>query len=426
MRLSILSSFMMAGSCLAQGDLAGLLKSQPDLSTLLELVGLVDGLAETLSTASNITIIAPTNEAFAKVPRDTPEGQAVELRNDTIAISALLANHVFKGVYPSSVITDIPTFGQTLLNGSYVSAIQPFSNFTGGAYNALVKNGDKVAIISGEQTVSTVVQADIKLGEGITIHVVDEALSFGAPLELFAARAGYKAFNAALQAANLGFSFGETGADVIGQNISDFTILVPTDEAFLSIGSVLASADVPTLQSVLKYHFIPSNVIFSPDLGNVTVQSLQGEELTFTVLPDGSCFVNNAQIVFPNTILYNGVAHVIDAVLAPGPFDRSTLKPSAPAPERLAFEGASSVSALPFTVVSFGDDDMGYTTTPELLKTVAAIAVPTAGANVTVSGSVAPSRTGAPVETFTGAADAMLPSAGGALAAAVGIAAWML
>lgn len=304
---------MMAGSCLAQGDLAGLLKSQPDLSTLLELVSLVDGLAETLSTASNITIIAPTNEAFAKVPRDTPEGQAVELRNDTIAISALLANHVFKGVYPSTVITDIPTFGQTLLNGSYVSAIQPFSNFTGGAYNALVKNGDFVAVISGEQTVSTVVQADIKLGEGITIHVVDEALSFGAPLELFAARAGYKAFNAALQAANLGFSFGETGADVIGQNISDFTILVPTDEAFLSIGSVLASADVPTLQSVLKYHFIPSNVIFSPDLGNVTVKSLQGEELTFTVLPDGSCYVNNAQIVFPNTILYNGVAHVIDA-----------------------------------------------------------------------------------------------------------------
>jgi len=76
--------------------------------------------------------------------------------------------------------------------------------------------------------------------------------------------------------------------------------------------------------------------------------------------------------------------------------------------------------------VSFGDDDMGYTTTPELLKTVAAVAVPTAGANATVSGSVAPSRTGVPVETFTGAADAMLPSAGGALAAAVGIAAWML
>jgi uncharacterized surface protein with fasciclin (FAS1) repeats len=149
----------MAGSCLAQGDIAALLASQDDLSTLLELVGLVDGLADTLSSASNITIVAPTNQAFANVPRDTPEGQAVELRNDTIAISALLANHVFKGVYPSNVITNIPTFAQTLLDDSYISAQQPFSNFTGGAYNGLVKNGDDVCILSGELTISTVTAA---------------------------------------------------------------------------------------------------------------------------------------------------------------------------------------------------------------------------------------------------------------------------
>jgi uncharacterized surface protein with fasciclin (FAS1) repeats len=312
MRLSLWSPVLIAGSCLAQGDLAGLLKSQPGLSTLLELVSLVDGLAETLSSASNITILAPTNEAFAKVPRDTPEGQAVELRNDTIAVSALLANHVFKGVYPSSVITNIPTFGQTLLDGSYISAIQPFSNFTGGAYNELVKNGKDVCIISGEQTISTVIKADIKLGEGITIHVIDEVLSFGAPFQLFTARAGYTAMNAALETADLGFSFGETEGGA-GLNISDFTVFVPTNEAFEDIGSVLAGADLSTLQNVLKYHFIPNNVIFSTSLGNVTVKSLQGEELTFTVLPDGSAWVNNAQIVFPNTILFNGVAHVIDA-----------------------------------------------------------------------------------------------------------------
>jgi len=40
-------------------DLAGLLKSQSDLSTLLELVGLIDGLAGTLTSSSNITIFAP-------------------------------------------------------------------------------------------------------------------------------------------------------------------------------------------------------------------------------------------------------------------------------------------------------------------------------------------------------------------------------
>lgn len=302
----------MAGSCLAQGDIAALLKSQPDLSTLLELVGLVDGLADTLAASSNITIFAPTNQAFANVPRDIPEGEAIEFKNDTIAIGALLANHVFKGVYPSNVITNVPTFAQTLLDISYINERQPFSNFTGGAYNGLVKNGNDVCVLSGEQTISTVTQADIKLGEGITIHKVDTVLSFGAPVQLFTYRAGYTALNAALEQANLNIDFGLTGADTTSLNLSDYTIFVPTNDAFAKIGSVLESVDVRTLQDVLAYHIIPNNVIFSPSLGNVTVPSLQGTNLTFTVLPDGSAWVNNAKIVFANTILYNGVAHVID------------------------------------------------------------------------------------------------------------------
>lgn len=149
----------MTGSCLAQGDLVALLTSQDDLSMLLELVSLVDGLADTLSSASNITIIAPTNQAFANVPRDIPEGEAIEFRNDTISIGALLANHVFKGIYPSNVITNVPIFAQTLLDDSYITPRQPFSNFTGGAYNGIVRNGDDVCILSGEQTISTVIEA---------------------------------------------------------------------------------------------------------------------------------------------------------------------------------------------------------------------------------------------------------------------------
>ncbi|KAF9695880.1 hypothetical protein EKO04_005862 [Ascochyta lentis] len=423
MRLSILSSIFMAGSCLAQGDIAALLKSQPDLSTLLELVGLVDGLADTLAAASNITIFAPTNQAFANVPRDIPEGEAIEYRNNTIAIGALLANHVFKGVYPSSAITGIPTFAQTLLDISYIDARQPFSNFTGGAYNGLVKNGDDVCVLSGEQTISTVTQADIKLGEGITIHKVDTVLSFGAPFQLFTYRAGYFAVNAALEAAKLNIDFGLTGADTTSLNISDFTIFVPTDAAFESIGSVLETADVDTLREVLSYHIIPNNVIFSPSLGNVTVPSLQGTNLTFTVLPDGSAWVNNARITFPNTILYNGVAHVIDSVLAPGEFDRASLKPSAPAPERVAFPNASAVSQMPLASASlaFGGDLMTYSTTPELLKTVAAVATATAGASTTPTANQS-----APFATFTGAASAMLPGAGAALAGVAGVAAFLL
>ncbi|KAK6850271.1 hypothetical protein PG995_014104 [Apiospora arundinis] len=432
MRSSVWSCvLMMAGSSLAQGDLAALLASQPDLSTLLELVGLVDGLAATLGAATNITIVAPTNAAFAAVPRDTPEGQAVELRNDTVAVAALLANHVFRGAYPAKSVTDVPVFAQTLLDDSYITAVQPFSNFTGGAYNGLVRNGKDVCVLSGEQTISTVTQADTKLGEGITIHKIDTALSFGAPLELFLYRAGYLALSGALEAAKLGISFGLTGADdVQSLNISDFTILVPKDEAFRSIGSVVAAADTKTLQEVLKYHVIPNNVIFSPSLGNVTVKSLQGADLTFTVLPDGSAWVNNAKITFPNNILYNGIAHVIDSVLSPlgGPFDRaSSLTPSKPASERLAFAGASPVSKLPFSSVPFSGDPMAYTTTPILLQTMAAVATGAASSaaappNATASGALLP----VPTAGGAGIIGGLIPGVVYVLSVVVGIAAFFV
>jgi hypothetical protein len=226
--------------------------------------------------------------------------------------------------------------------------------------------------------------------------------------------------NAALGAANLNFDFGlsEEGPAL---NISDFTIFVPIDEAFKNIGSVLETADLATLQEVLKYHIIPSDVIFSPSLGNVTVPSLQGTDLVFTVLPDGSAWVNGAKITFANTILFNGVAHVIDAVLAPGPFDRASIKPSAPAASRLAFPDATSVSQLPFSSVSFafGTDVGSYTSTPVLLQTVAAVAVATGAANATATSS------GGAAE-YTGAAGRALPGAVAAIAGAAGVAAAFL
>jgi len=60
----LLQTLFLAALCTAQGDLASVLQSQPDLSTLLDLVVLAN-LTDTLSAASNITIVAPTNDAFA-------------------------------------------------------------------------------------------------------------------------------------------------------------------------------------------------------------------------------------------------------------------------------------------------------------------------------------------------------------------------
>jgi hypothetical protein len=96
------------------------------------------------------------------------------------------------------------------------------------------------------------------------------------------------------------------------------------------------------------------------------------------------------------------------------------LKPSAPAAERLAFPNATSVSKLPFPEgqIAFLTDLMAYTTTPVLLKTVAAVATPTAKVAATTS---KPS-----VAAFTGAANGQLPRGIPALAVAVGVAGYFV
>lgn len=153
---------------------------------------------------------------------------------------------------------------------------------------------------------------DIKLGDTVIIHKVNKPLSFGAPLQLFARRDGLLKFNAALAAADLPYNFGNIGYDSADKlNISDFTVFVPNDAAFELIGSVLEGADLETLREVLTYHIV-DDVVFSTELANVTLPSLQGADLTFTVAEDGTAWVNGAKIVFTNVLLFNGVAHVID------------------------------------------------------------------------------------------------------------------
>ncbi|KAF4945152.1 hypothetical protein FGADI_12161 [Fusarium gaditjirri] len=362
--MKLLHLAALASAVVAQSDLASILSSQPDLSTLAELLALVPDIAETLASASNITIFAPTNDAFAS-------------RNDTIAIGALLSNHVFKGYYPAKVATDIPIFVQSLLDSSFVNYRQPFGNFTGGQYNGIVKDGDDVVVISGEETLSYVTEADIKVGDSVIIHKVDKPLSFGPPLQLFTRRDNLLNFNAALNTADLPYNFGNLDRDSSTLvNISDFTVFIPNDPAFEAIGSLLDGADLKTLQEVLKYHIV-DDVLFSTGLANVSVPSLQGADLAFTVAEDGSAWVNGAKILFTNVLLFNGVAHVIDGVLNPAddPFDRADLKPAAEADDRLAFPGATPVSKLPLSVISYADDSQPTYTTPELLKTLKAIDV---------------------------------------------------
>merc|ERR1711915_591446 len=75
--------------------IAELAIATPQLSTLLAAVKAA-GLVETLSGEGPLTVFAPTNDAFAKIPADTLNG----LLADKEALTAVLLRHVVPGAAP--------------------------------------------------------------------------------------------------------------------------------------------------------------------------------------------------------------------------------------------------------------------------------------------------------------------------------------
>ena len=149
----------LAASATAQNALTDYLSSQPDLSTLLSALSAVPDLVQTLVKAGpNLTILAPTNEAFAAVPGDSEEGKAISA-GDKNDISAILAYHVLGGKYLSGQVTEEAKYVASLLNPNFTLAGVPATNMTAGQNVGLLKNGRDVEIISGEEKASRVVQA---------------------------------------------------------------------------------------------------------------------------------------------------------------------------------------------------------------------------------------------------------------------------
>ena len=106
------------------------------------------GLVETLSGEGPFTVFAPSDEAFAKLPKGTVEG----LLEDKAKLAGILTYHVVAGKHDAADVakqTKIKT-----VNGQEVT----------------IKNGDGVSVDKAK-----VVTADIATDNGV-IHVIDSVL----------------------------------------------------------------------------------------------------------------------------------------------------------------------------------------------------------------------------------------------------------
>lgn len=112
------------------------------------------GLADALATTENITVFAPSDDAFAALPEGTVEG----LLDDIDALTAILTAHVVPSVIMSADIAEGDTEVGTLNENA----------------NLTVTNDGMGVTVSLSNT-ANVIAADVEASNGV-IHVIDAVL----------------------------------------------------------------------------------------------------------------------------------------------------------------------------------------------------------------------------------------------------------
>lgn len=138
------------GDCTAPKNIIEVAKAAGQFKTLLAAVDAA-GLTQTLETTNDLTVFAPTDDAFAKLP----EGTVASLLNNIPVLKDILLYHVVGAAVPAS--TAVTLTKATMLNGKDVKI------FFDKEQKRLFIND------------SVVVAADVKASNGI-IHVIDAVL----------------------------------------------------------------------------------------------------------------------------------------------------------------------------------------------------------------------------------------------------------
>ena len=133
-----------------------------NFTTLVAAVKAAD-LVETLSGNGPFTVFAPTNDAFAKLPKGTVE--TLLKPENKAKLSGILTYHVVSGKFEAAAVIDAIKKN----NGKFI-----VDTVNGGAIT-LSLNGDKVMLTDANGGTSTVVMADVAASNGV-IHAIDSVV----------------------------------------------------------------------------------------------------------------------------------------------------------------------------------------------------------------------------------------------------------
>jgi uncharacterized surface protein with fasciclin (FAS1) repeats len=159
LKAAALAASILVGSLGATGaQAANIVETAASVGTFKTLLAAATaaGLAEALGTTDNITVFAPTDEAFAALPAGTVENLLKPENKDQLI--AILTLHVLPRVLASNQLLNKPF---------HVKTLNPAEMLTISATSAGVT-------VSGSNT-AKVIQADVMADNGV-IHVIDTVL----------------------------------------------------------------------------------------------------------------------------------------------------------------------------------------------------------------------------------------------------------
>merc|ERR1712176_709093 len=212
------------------------------MGTLVKIVSDL-GLVDTLKGVEAVTIFAPSDEAFAKLPAGTLESLTTE------QAKAIVSRHVVAGatVLAADVATgDVATFG-----GETVGLVKTAEVGVQVAYNG--------------QTVN-VVTADVKASNGV-IHVIDNVI-LGAPEpapepavgDVVDVAVGAGAFTTLVKiVSDLGLVDTLKGVEAV-------TIFAPSDDAFAKLpAGTLESLTTEQAKAIVSRHVVAGATVLAAD-----------------------------------------------------------------------------------------------------------------------------------------------------------------
>jgi len=269
------------------------------LAAALDAADLVDTLSDP---AGPFTVFAPTDEAFASLP----DGLVACLLkpNNEGTLADILKYHVIEGKFLSSELNN--DMATTTLNGDGVT----------------IDLSDGVQIND-----SNVITPDIEVSNGV-IHAIDSVL-FPSNIDVNAILATCRDIpQSIVKNGNFGILATALDAANLVHTLSDpagpFTVFAPTNTAFAALPDGLVTCllepnNQDTLADILKYHVIEGKVLSSDLSNDMTVITLNGDNVD--VDPSNGVQVNDSNVITADVEVSNGVIHTIDSVLFPPDID---------------------------------------------------------------------------------------------------------